>query len=53
MKKFLGLSLPELLVSIAVVSVVGAGMADFSRSTRLASCRANLSNENQQGLLLT
>ena len=54
MKKFLGLSLPELMVSIAVVSVVGAGM--YVGFQQIDSARQvaeqTLSNENQQGLLL-
>ena len=53
-KKVSGLSLPELMVSIAVVSMVGAGM--YVGFQQIDSARQvaeqTLSNENQQGLLL-
>lgn len=54
MRKVLGVSLPELMVSIAVVSVVGAGMyvgfQQIDSAQKIAE--RTLSNENQQGLLL-
>ena len=54
MKKILGLSLPELMVSIAVVSVVGAGMYVGFQQIDSAQERAreSVKNSNQTGLLL-
>ena len=54
MKKLLGLSLPELMVSIAVVSVVGAGMyVGFQQIDSAQQITRQISdNQANQGLLL-